>query len=227
MGFLRSILWVPTVFGIIMGGLVITNVYVRGYEVYLVAFPGEIIKSYRQLSDYIFYNFIQNFLSVEISPYWQDFFALSLCGWISILRSLFTNSSAAMVFFREPINGLVYKLENVKKSTGILDFIFNTSALFYRAIVVVIAYAIILIQPLISVFALSTFLFIFTFRWLPILHYRISGRLGEIQDEEWYKNQFDFNLLFIPFVILMNFLVAALLLWWNAAEIERLTAGIG
>lgn len=195
MAFLRSILWVPMIFGIMLGGMVIANVYANGFSVEFVAFPDTVINAYRASADWIMAHTLEIFLPIEISPFWRDFIALSVAGYASLFRVAIVNWSAFRAIIAE-----AFSTAKPGTNSGFFDWI-----------IAIISVLICFIQPLIF----AAFIMLPIFDWIKR---RVLGNEG-------FGNVSAFFLA--GAVALLNFLAAVGLLWWNAAEIERLTAGIG
>lgn len=226
MRYLRSILWVPMLFGIVMGGLATTKLVSDGIGANLVSIPGEIVDAYTQVTSALFYYaFTVPFrLPVtdgvaNIAVFW---FVCIGCNWRFATRAY----SEKIQIYSDKISRLKYILVGIKEVNRI-------KYIFYVFITVISG-------PLGLVYFIYHLLFTIFRRAKAIrVSYRHASDYGEIDvsaSEIHHENAVDFkkssrffeeSLKEITIIILANPIIAAGMLWWNAAEIERLTAGIG
>lgn len=217
MNFLKSILWVPMVFGIIMGGLAIAHLIASGVGTEFVAFPAQIMSAYNALTDAIAFYLFELPFQIELSEPLKHL----LVVWL-----VFAGSNFRFLVFRRRQQGLLQPMGLVGDFTG--------SVLF---------------GPLMTVSIFLDFLKIGATERSIISRYLIDRMRSDdpyhdgevptsIEERAAYKQNLEARLerlvtiakterRLLILILMANPIIAAGLLWWNAAEIERLTSLIG
>lgn len=234
MKFLKAILWVPMVFGVIMGGLAVAKLVADGIGAEFVAMPARIIESYETLVRAVFFALIELPFDIEVTEFWRNFF------------------TAWFVFGASNVRGYL----TVPVVRGGMRFNYRHYEIAFSGL----GRSLRVIFEIFFAFVLGPVFTIIFFIFHPILSrgpnktYRIRSAIGERElerasreaSEGIYKelqriisndaNQkqlantvrlISSGLNIYVLIILSNPLIAAGLLWWNSAEIARLTAGIG
>lgn len=199
---LRLILWIPIVFGAIMGGLALAKLISEGVGIGLVSAPGEIIEAYERVANAIEYCLIEIPFGIILPIWLRDFLII----WI-----IFSGSNMRYIFRLKGRNGFI--LRNVVwapiRKHG-YKFLKKTGVKTIGGIYLFLSGPIGTFQIL--YFSIDAFLY---FRNTE------QNKLTEVAA----RHHIRMAVIFLA-IVLANPTVAAGLLWWNAAEIERLTAGI-
>lgn len=216
MAFMKQALWVSIAFGFILGGLSIAQLIANGLETEFVALPGKIMMAYGSISSALAYylveipfNYSPPAWAIDLSIFWI------VCA-LSNLRSLF--------IIRKLFPERTVEITEVSVHVSIFLY-FNMTAT-----------ALVFAGPIGSAIILRA-----TFRELierlpdPIWfvfrkHFQApplpNVEIIEYPPRPWHR-AYAVMLVSPLLVMVANPIVAAGLLWWNAAEIERLTAGMG
>lgn len=201
MGWIRQALWVPMVFGILMGGLALANMYAKGFGVVFVAAPAEIFGAYRAASQYIsnsiffLFDFRLNSSAIDIAAFYL------VCSF-SNMRHLLLRWYLIPEDQRHR-----FELSNYSYRQGnFIDYLiyFSLGPILVFIKMLDVRDALRNIRRFNSSKFDNDILPIFKTR------FRIDLRL----------------LILLLLLIIANALVSFVMLWWNAAEIERLTTGI-
>lgn len=201
------------VLGVIMGGLALANIVSLGVGLSLVGAPETIILTYGRLADALEKIVLEIPFGLQISNFQRDLIVIWIVISGSNLRTVIVERSIYKNF-AEIIDG--YDQHN---SLTIFSF--------FSILMVTIS------GPLYFIFSI----FPNSSLKLTRQEYKNMTKIdsSEMDDQDFEYMNFmkkSYRILIKGYlasliIYILNPLIAAGLLWWNAAEIERLTAGIG
>lgn len=225
---LRALLWAPAALGVVLGGLSVANMYATGVGITIASAPQTIIDAYRSITDALVYFTVERWLGWKI-PFWiKNALVLWVAFGASNLRAVFwlggRNSLGSI--FVAPVIGI----------TGITNLtvlgIFRGVAVFALGPAATVLMFISTSRHLARAIRAKFYSFEeWTERYQSILKTEDTF-LENSWAERYDEDRSDFgrihslflNITILLLTIILNALVAAGFLWWNSAEIARLTS---
>jgi hypothetical protein len=225
---LRSLLWVPATLGVVLGGLAIADILAAGLDVAFVGAPQTVVEAYNALTDAVFFLLFERWVAIEIPNWLKDLTVVWLAFGASNLRAVFwlggkvTLGGKFVAFF----------IRTTGSVNSFAKELFRATAVFVLGPIATILMLIQEMKWLARAIASKLLNFDqWRERYDDIIQRSLESS-GKTADELYRQDKSNFrsiwshtlNFSLLLFTIVLNAAVAAGLLWWNSAEIARLTA---